>query len=137
MRRHTKTKRTCLQWVAWKARSLRGSFRAVARRHGRDVAEVPSVAELEMWLQGAITLGCYYCMVALTPKNFSVDHKRPVSRGGSNTIENFAQTCLGCNLAKGSMTEHEFQCLRRLLATWDDYGKAVLARLKRGHFGRR
>jgi 5-methylcytosine-specific restriction endonuclease McrA len=37
------------------------------------------------------------------------DHRIPLSRGGTNTIENILPACVRCNLRKGKMTEAEFR----------------------------
>lgn len=39
---------------------------------------------------------------------FSIDHKIPLSRGGSNSIDNLAVCCNVCNIVKGTMTDVEF-----------------------------
>lgn len=51
---------------------------------------------------------CYYCKNELTEK-YHLDHKQPLSRNGSNSIENIAITCISCNLRKGYKTEIEFK----------------------------
>jgi hypothetical protein len=50
----------------------------------------------------------YYCQKPLEGC-FHVDHKQPLSRGGSNWPHNLACTCAGCNLSKGALTEQEFR----------------------------
>jgi 5-methylcytosine-specific restriction endonuclease McrA len=42
-------------------------------------------------------------------RSYHVDHKQPVSRGGSNWPENLAVTCPTCNLRKSDKTEAEFR----------------------------
>lgn len=49
---------------------------------------------------------CYYCGEPL--ESYHVDHKQPVSRGGSNWPENLCCTCAYCNLSKGNKTEAEY-----------------------------
>lgn len=48
---------------------------------------------------------CWYCGEAAE----DVDHKTPVSKGGTNEKENLAAACRRCNNAKGSMTIDEFR----------------------------
>ena len=50
---------------------------------------------------------CHYCRVPLT--TFSVDHKTPISRGGTNLANNIALTCIDCNHLKFCRTEKEFK----------------------------
>ena len=55
---------------------------------------------------------CYYCHTPFfngkLEIKFHVDHKVPVSQGGSSYISNIAIACPKCNLEKGTMTEDEF-----------------------------
>lgn len=50
---------------------------------------------------------CAYCGVLLGD-DFHVDHRMPVSRGGSDEIENLCCACPPCNLRKSTMTAEEF-----------------------------
>src|SRR5690606_37713498 len=47
---------------------------------------------------------CFYCGSEAS----HVDHKTPLSRSGTNDIENLVPCCVSCNIAKGSMTAQEF-----------------------------
>jgi 5-methylcytosine-specific restriction endonuclease McrA len=49
---------------------------------------------------------CVYCGKMDVP--FEVDHIRPRSRGGSDSISNLALACHGCNTTKGNQTAQEF-----------------------------
>ncbi len=52
---------------------------------------------------------CYYCRRSISPvSGFHVDHKTPLSRGGSNAPGNLAVTCPRCNLIKGAKDAEEF-----------------------------
>jgi len=50
---------------------------------------------------------CYYCGVKVG-KTYHVDHVIPLSRGGSNGIENLVIACPGCNLSKKDKLPHEW-----------------------------
>lgn len=52
---------------------------------------------------------CEYCNAVLSVKTATRDHKTPLTRGGSDYIENIAISCLMCNLRKHTMTEVEFR----------------------------
>lgn len=120
-------------WEIKKARMIRGSLLRLQHKH-EHIAFSPTVSDLTVWLHSRIMI-CRYCQVELTPKNFGLDHITPVSRGGSNDLDNLQQVCQSCNKAKGSLTNTEFSDLLALLNTWDDRGKHTLARLKRGYLG--
>ena len=44
---------------------------------------------------------------------FHLEHKEPLSRGGSNQLHNICLACPKCNMNKGTMTAHEFFHFRR------------------------
>jgi 5-methylcytosine-specific restriction endonuclease McrA len=50
---------------------------------------------------------CYYCDKPLG-RSYHVDHKQPLSRGGSNNPSNLCCACPTCNLRKHDATEAEF-----------------------------
>ncbi len=56
---------------------------------------------------------CFYCRVKLLPANRTLDHKVPLSRGGTNTIDNVVPACRPCNNRKLRMTTEEFLERRR------------------------
>lgn len=50
---------------------------------------------------------CHYCGKDIS-NGYHVEHKQPLSRGGSNGPENLALACPKCNLLKGNRTDVEF-----------------------------
>lgn len=65
---------------------------------------------------------CYYCGTMLdttkrstdkgekvTPKDLTIDHMVPMSRGGTGMIDNKVLCCLRCNHDKGCLTAEEFR----------------------------
>ena len=51
---------------------------------------------------------CSYCGKHLTVKAATRDHITPLSRGGSNSIDNIAPSCIFCNVQKGTKTAEEY-----------------------------
>lgn len=51
---------------------------------------------------------CWWCGVKLKEINYHVDHRIPLSRGGSNKADNICITCADCNLHKYNKLPHEF-----------------------------
>lgn len=47
---------------------------------------------------------CVYCGADAS----HVDHKTPLSRGGTDAIDNLVPACMRCNIRKGVMTFEEF-----------------------------
>lgn len=58
---------------------------------------------------------CSYCHDALTKASATMDHVVPLSRGGSNGIDNIAPCCRRCNASKGN----------RLLSEWIGRARAA------------
>lgn len=52
---------------------------------------------------------CYLCGDSLKNKTVHAEHRKPISRGGSNWIANIAPACPKCNWSKKSLTEKEFR----------------------------
>lgn len=53
---------------------------------------------------------CYYCGIIVQRRvNLHLDHKIPLSRGGSHNINNLAPSCRWCNLRKGTKTDIEYR----------------------------
>lgn len=76
-----------------------------ARRAG-----APGEITPDQWrrLLRAYKFRCFYCGAKLLPANRTLDHKLPISRGGSNTIDNVVPACRPCNNRKLRMTTEEF-----------------------------
>lgn len=51
---------------------------------------------------------CHYCGEHTLFTSWTVEHRQPRARGGSGGLENKVGCCLGCNNAKGPLTEAEF-----------------------------
>ena len=54
---------------------------------------------------------CVYCGEPIPP--YHLDHKLPVSRGGTNSADNLHLTCPRCNLRKSALTHEEFLVSKR------------------------
>ena len=52
---------------------------------------------------------CFYCEKTIEWINWSIDHKTPMSRGGSNHRSNKVGACKTCNREKANLTEEEFR----------------------------
>lgn len=58
---------------------------------------------------------CYYCQKKIPnviSVQWTIEHKTPLCRGGTNLISNLAGACYECNHRKGPLTEHEFKTLK-------------------------
>ena len=52
---------------------------------------------------------CYLCTAPLTLKTATVDHRKPLIRGGSNWIANIAPACRYCNAVKRDLSEADYR----------------------------
>lgn len=50
---------------------------------------------------------CWWCQEPLSAR-YHIDHRIPLSRGGSNDISNLVLSCPHCNLSKGAKMPYEF-----------------------------
>ncbi|HMN15956.1 MAG TPA: HNH endonuclease signature motif containing protein [Bellilinea sp.] len=50
---------------------------------------------------------CWYCQCELNG-TYHVDHRIPLSRGGSNDPANLVLACPSCNMSKGNKFPHEW-----------------------------
>lgn len=55
------------------------------------------------------TLTCYLCLTPVPFKKDHLEHKTPLSRGGTNEYSNLAIACQHCNCKKHSKTEAEYK----------------------------
>jgi 5-methylcytosine-specific restriction endonuclease McrA len=55
---------------------------------------------------------CFYCKEPLT-SDYHVDHKIPIAKGGTHSIENFALACMQCNQEKHAKDLDEYRNRRR------------------------
>lgn len=55
------------------------------------------------------TLTCYLCLTKIAFGKDHLEHKTPLSRGGSNYYSNLSVSCQRCNLSKKNKTEEEYR----------------------------
>jgi len=54
------------------------------------------------------SLTCYLCLRPISPGKDELEHKTPLSRGGTNEFKNLAVACKSCNCRKHDKTVEEF-----------------------------
>ncbi|MBC61870.1 MAG: HNH endonuclease [Zetaproteobacteria bacterium] len=50
---------------------------------------------------------CYYCGIKIPPKEVTMDHIVPISKGGKSTKGNITTSCHSCNVKKKDKTAAE------------------------------
>lgn len=90
-----------------KAKQYKYEYNKRAFHMRRAAGQYPTKFEMSLMMceQDA---KCAYCKTLLPLRGFHVDHKLPVSRGGTNDRSNLHLTCARCNLLKRTMTHEEF-----------------------------
>lgn len=80
------------------------------------------------------TLGypCLYCEKQLHWKRWSLDHKKPVERGGTNAKINIQIICTQCNRRKGTLSHKHFMKLVLFLKQYPRMFKDIMQRLAYG-----
>lgn len=61
------------------------------------------------------TLTCIYCLNPIKFGQDSLEHKQPITRGGTNEYNNLAVACFKCNITKNNKTEGEYNRLTQPL----------------------
>lgn len=91
---------------------LRRLERSPAVRANQGRLKERLIAEADPWGLGLVR--CFYCRRRVRARRAHIDHRRPVSKGGTNERSNTVLACARCNLAKGGMTEAAFRRRMRL-----------------------
>lgn len=61
------------------------------------------------WWKNRIATGiCHYCGMKVAPKELTLDHLVPVSRGGKSTKTNCVPACKSCNNKKKNLLPMEW-----------------------------
>ena len=127
-----------------KAATFRGHCLTRADKHGIDRVNVPMPKEIEAWLllnyeakieisRKRLYLRCEYTGELVKLSDIQIDHRTPISRGGSFGIEILAITSGKTNQHKGELLDSEFSQLLTLLNQFEPIAKNnVLSRLRRG-----
>lgn len=96
-------------YKAWRLANLERG-RAYVRVSNNKRRGAPGTFTFQEWfaLLAAYDGCCAYCGGT---EHIEADHRTPIHRGGSNTIENILPACRRCNRRKHTMTEGEFRAL--------------------------
>jgi 5-methylcytosine-specific restriction endonuclease McrA len=65
-----------------------------------------STAKIFAWERAAQKV-CYWCNCKC-PKNYHIDHYKPLSKGGKHEVANLVVACPRCNLIKSAKDPYEF-----------------------------
>ena len=79
----------------------------------RERAKARELRESQWWKRRLAKGKCHYCGRSVFPRELTMDHIVPVSRGGKTTRGNVVACCKECNNAKKQLLPME----------WEDYLK--------------
>lgn len=63
----------------------------------------------QWWKRKRSSGTCYYCNNKFIPKELTMDHVIPISRGGKTEKSNVVPCCKECNTKKKQLLPHEFK----------------------------
>ena len=66
----------------------------------RERSKARDLRDTQWWKRQLARGTCHYCGRSMLPKELTMDHVVPVSRGGKSTKGNVVAACKSCNTAK-------------------------------------
>ncbi|MCL1856321.1 MAG: HNH endonuclease [Kiritimatiellaeota bacterium] len=84
----------------------------------RERAKARELRASPWWKQQLSQGRCHYCKASFPPSQLTMDHRIPLSRGGTSVRGNVVPACKACNTAKRHLTPAE-HILRELPLTPD------------------
>jgi 5-methylcytosine-specific restriction enzyme A len=75
---------------------------AIARTHNSRVGGVKLNRELIRELYKKYEYRCFFCLKTREEAKLSIDHIKPISKGGTNESSNLQILCMKCNQSKSS-----------------------------------
>ncbi len=76
---------------------------------GREKSRARDLRESSWWKARIAAGRCYYCGQTFKPSELTMDHKIPLSRGGSSEKMNIVPACKECNNKKKYMLPTEWE----------------------------
>ena len=73
----------------------------------KEKAKAKDLRKSQWWKQKLADGTCHYCQKSFAKEDLTMDHKTPISRGGTSTKGNIVACCKPCNSAKKYLTPAE------------------------------
>lgn len=86
-------------------------FSADEKEVKREKAKARELRQSQWWKRKCSKGVCHYCGQGIKPKELTMDHVVPVSRGGKSSKGNIVPACKPCNTKKKQLLPME----------WEDY----------------
>jgi 5-methylcytosine-specific restriction endonuclease McrA len=75
----------------------------------RERTKARELRESQWWKRRLAKGKCYYCGRCVLPRELTMDHIVPISRGGKTTKGNVVTCCKECNTAKRQLLPMEWE----------------------------
>lgn len=75
----------------------------------RERQKARELKETQWWKRRLAKGVCHYCGKQMPPKNLTMDHIVPISRGGKSTKGNVVTACKECNTKKKQLLPMEWE----------------------------
>jgi len=75
----------------------------------KERAKARELRKTQWWKNRVARRECHYCGGSFSPKELTLDHVVPLSRGGKSTRGNCVPACKECNSRKQSLLPVEWQ----------------------------
>jgi 5-methylcytosine-specific restriction endonuclease McrA len=79
-----------------------------ARKAGSATGCRKAYAAFVQWARASTSIPCRWCNRETTPTYRHIDHIIPLSKGGSDSVDNLCVACPDCNMAKSSKLPEDF-----------------------------
>ena len=77
-------------------------------RYAKERAKARNLKQTQWWKSQKGNGECYYCKKRVHPSELTMDHKVPLSRGGTSSKKNLVPCCKDCNSQKTYLTPQEW-----------------------------
>jgi len=114
-----------------------GRLAAAANQKAKRVGAFGRISSVDLfYVYEASDDACTYCGIEITPEGVSFDHVVPFDKGGMNTRDNLAASCMTCQRTKFTKSPEElaeWQALKRTCPIdgvvfrprWSDYKRGA------------
>lgn len=75
----------------------------------RERRKARELRETQWWKRRLAKGKCHYCGNQISPKDLTMDHIIPISRGGKSTKGNVVTACKDCNTLKKQLLPMEWE----------------------------
>ena len=81
----------------------------------REKEKAREMRQSQWWKRRCSKGKCYYCGVSVPPRELTMDHIVPISRGGRTTKGNVVPACKSCNNKKKQLLPMEWEAYLKQL----------------------